>query len=120
MILIHLPNGGNHAPVERFERGVVLLQVGELGDGLVQQIVPEHRGLILVPRGKPPPEGDCLLLRFRTLEEPGVAPTVVDVRSGLPPGAAWRSRISNRPGFLHHWMGRSSIGNPAPCSTNSA
>ena len=85
---IDLADRGRHAPVERLERGVVLLPVVEGRNRLVQQLVREHGRLRAVPLRDPAPHQHHPILRLSALEQPRRAGAVVDVRARLAAGGA--------------------------------
>jgi hypothetical protein len=80
---VNLADGGDNAAVEGFELRVEARQAVEGGDGFIEEVVAENGGLAVVARGDALPEGDRAGLSFLALEEPGVAPAIVDVRAGL-------------------------------------
>src|SRR5947209_13452422 len=85
---IDFADGADDAAVEGFEGGVVLLELGEVGDWFVEQVVSDDGGIVGVVGGDAAPDIDGELLVGGGFEEPGVSVAVVDVGAGLSAGGA--------------------------------
>ena len=93
MMRVHLPDRGSYSFVHQLHRRKERIESGIVGNRLVQQIIAEHRRVVVIVPGQSLPDRDRVLLGAGVAEQPRIAIAVVDIFPVCPPGAACISRM---------------------------
>src|SRR6478672_10177577 len=80
---VDLSNAGHDLAIKRFKFRVQVGVIKIVGYGFIQQIEPDHGGLISITRGDFAPNSDGQILALRAFKQKRIAPAVIDVLTGL-------------------------------------